>query len=407
MSSNPNIAIIGGGLGGLSLLRSLSRRGIAATVYERDASFSARSHLGGTLDLHGYSGQRAMRENGLWAAFEEHSRPEGDEMRICDFQGNVVFYDKDFVPEGGPPPEEGPGGGAPGDVEPETRPEIDRTVLRKILLDSCPQDSIKWDCGLTSIRALQGSQHELGFSDGSTVISDLVIGADGARSKVRPVLSDAAVSYVGLNGVEVSLAPEVAASLGTKKYVGEGTVAALKSGTSLHAQMNGDGRIRTYAWFKDPGNSYTVPAGADPAAVKKDLLTRYEGWAPWLRQLVEHCDPSAIYHRPLYVLPIGHSWPHQAGITLLGDAMHLMSPFAGAGANMALLDGVVLGDAIAKGLETGKLDEEVQAYEQEAISRSAKEAQEADDNMRTFFDDEAPGSVVELMKRLMSGPPPQ
>ena len=66
--AHPRIAIIGGGVSGLVLLVTLHKRGIPATLYERDASPFQREHLGGTLDLHWDSGQRALRENGLQAA---------------------------------------------------------------------------------------------------------------------------------------------------------------------------------------------------------------------------------------------------------------------------------------------------------------------------------------------------
>ena len=87
----PSIAIIGGGLGGLSLLLTLSRRGVPAVAYERDVAFSARAHLGGSLDLGWESGQRALRENGLQDAFNENSRPEGEEMFLYNASGKVLI----------------------------------------------------------------------------------------------------------------------------------------------------------------------------------------------------------------------------------------------------------------------------------------------------------------------------
>ncbi|PIL34882.1 hypothetical protein GSI_02669 [Ganoderma sinense ZZ0214-1] len=197
-STQPPIAIIGCGLGGLALLLTLHRRGIPATVYERDASFDARAHLGGSLDLGWKSGQRALRENGLQDEFDKHSRPEGEEMRICDSTGKVHL-------KLGGEDEEGPGG--PPQGKEDIRPEIDRTVLRKLLLDAVPTHLVQWDHALSSVRALGNGQHELTFANGITATCDLLVGADGAHSRVRPLLSSATPQFLGVNGAEISLAP--------------------------------------------------------------------------------------------------------------------------------------------------------------------------------------------------------
>ncbi|RPD57245.1 FAD/NAD(P)-binding domain-containing protein [Lentinus tigrinus ALCF2SS1-7] len=388
-TNSPRIAIIGGGLAGLSLLLTLIRRGVPATVYERDASISARAHLGGQLDLGWKSGQGALRENGLEAKFKEHSRPEGEEMKMYDASGKILMHHG--LDEGEQPQKK------PEDI----RPEIDRTVLRQILLDACPADSVKWDHGLVSAIPIGKGQHELTFANGFKTVCDLIVGADGAHSRVRPLVSPATPFYTGVNGVEISLAPAVASSPELKDVmdaVGKGTMFALQDAKMLASQLNGDGRIRTYIWFSGPAE-WTVPS--DPAEARKVLLEIFEGWQPWMRKLIEHCDDAAIYPRPMYVLPVGHKWEHVPGVTLIGDAAHQLSPFSGSGANLAMQDALELGLAVAKLAADGQLGDRetleavVKNFEVEMCTRAGRVAEFSLKNQEAFINPGSPQTALD------------
>ncbi|KAI0730465.1 monooxygenase [Earliella scabrosa] len=392
MTSNiaqPNIAIIGGGLAGLTLLLTLHRRGILATLYERDPDFSSRAHLGGALDLGWTSGQRALREDGLQDEFAANSRPEGEELKIYDASGTLhVHHGLD----------EAPGEDVPQDPS-QIRPEIDRTILRKILFDACPSESIKWGHTLASVRSL-GGQHELSFTNGFTTTCDFVVGADGAHSRIRPLVSPATPIFTGVTGVEISLAPSVAANpelADVVQAVGQGSMFALQDSKMLSSQPNGDGRIRTYVFFRGPAD-WTVPA--DPNEARKVLLEKFENWAPWMRKLIAHCDDAAIYPRPLFILPVGHKWEHVPGVTVIGDAAHLMSPFSGAGANLAMLDALELGLALAKLADEGKLggveerEATVKAFEEKMCAMAARVAEKSKTNLEMFVSPDAPQSAI-------------
>ncbi|KZV87030.1 FAD/NAD(P)-binding domain-containing protein [Exidia glandulosa HHB12029] len=270
----------------------------------------------------------------------------------------------------------------PPDQKDPARPEIDRSVLRKILIDGAPQESIKWGHAFVSATPVEGTKEwEVVFENGEKTVVDLLVGADGARSRVRPLVSDTQIEYTGIGGAEVSFGPDVgAAHPELMARIGNGSVMALDGGSMLGAQLNGDGRVRTYAWTRlDEGTALRLPT--EPAAAIAFILSHFEGWAPWLRQLVELADHRAIYPRPLYKLPTGHSWAHRAGVTLLGDAMSLMSPFAGQGANIAMYAGWQLGLALAgAGNETPEeLDAAVAKYEEEVrkIYTASQELSEA------------------------------
>ena len=395
----PKIAIIGGGLGGLVLLLTLHRRGIPATLYERDVDFATRAHLGGSLDLGYKSGQRALRENGLEDEFKAHSRPEGEELKIYDATGTLLLH------HSGEPSEE------IHQTPERVRPEIDRTMLRKILLDACPASAIKWDHALTSAVALGGGKHALTFANGATATCDLLVGADGAHSRVRALVAPGVEPiYTGVNGVEISLAPSVAASAelaDAVAAVGQGTMMAFQDNKMLGSQVNGDGRVRTYVFFRAP-EEWAVP-GPDADAARAALLDKFEGWAPWMLKIIEHADAEAIYPRALYMLPAGHRWAHNAGVTILGDAAHLMSPFAGAGANLAMLDGLELGLALTdvvgkgKGGVAGAVDAVVAEWEEKICAMAGRVAAGSMVNLEAFINVNAPTSALERFQSLMAG----
>ncbi|MFD6434157.1 FAD-dependent oxidoreductase [Streptomyces venezuelae] len=347
------IAVVGGGPAGLAFARVLHRHGHPVTVLERDPAPDARPP-GGALDLHEGLGQLALEKAGLTAEFRSLSRPEGQAMRILDTAGTVL---RDWRPR-------------PDD---RANPEIDRGQLRDLLLG--PLD-VRWGRAVT--RVVPGARDgvRVHFADGRQDTFDFVVGADGARSRVRPAVSPVTPHYTGVMSVETSLDDVDTRHPDLARLVGHGSVAVYGVNRALVAQRNSGGHVKVYAQFRAPLDWHADLDPADAEAVRSSLLALYDGWDASVLDLLRH--GPAFTHRPLYVLPVSHTWTHVPGVTLLGDAAHLMPPL-GAGANLALLEGAELAESIAAAATAaatapgpGTLDEVVRVFEEQMWVRASR-----------------------------------
>jgi 2-polyprenyl-6-methoxyphenol hydroxylase-like FAD-dependent oxidoreductase len=334
------IAIAGGGLGGLTLARILHRHGIQAVVYEREASRSARSQ-GGMLDLHPESGQRALAEAGLAGRFRSAARPEGEEHRILDPAGRTLVHHK---------PRPGSFSG---------RPEIDRSTLRELLLGSLPADTVRWRHRLVAAAPRPEGGLALTFDGGHSAGCDILIGADGARSVVRSLLTDAPLSYVATL-VELGISDADRRHPDLAELVGPGNLWCIGTNQILAAQRLGDGSIRVGISLRADDRH------TDTYRSRRALLDMFEGWHPSLTALIEAGD-SPPTPRTIEAMPTGTRWDHRPGITLVGDAAHLMPP-VGEGANQAMLDAAELAAELAT--NPTDPDSAIRTYEEAMFTRT-------------------------------------
>ena len=317
------IAIVGGGPGGLTLARLLELGGIRVTVYERDVNKDVRVQ-GATLDLHEESGLAALRQAGLMAAFEANYRPGADRVRIMDKHATIML--DEHVNE----------------KNAFSRPEIDRGPLRKILLDSLQADTVCWNSHLVGL-VKAGDRWRLEFQNGSVAFADLLIAADGANSKIRPTVTPLGPLYSGVTGVEGTVYHSETAAPKIHALLKGGKIFAFGDEKSLIVGAKGDGSLQFYtgcktaeSWWRDSGIDFT-----NKAQVLAWFATEFSGWDPVWLELFEQAEHRFI-PRPTYHMPLDQQWEALSDLTLLGDAAHLMPPYAGEGVNMAMLDALEL-----------------------------------------------------------------
>jgi 2-polyprenyl-6-methoxyphenol hydroxylase-like FAD-dependent oxidoreductase len=224
------------------------------------------------------------------------------------------------------------------------------------------------------------------------VTTELLVGADGAWSKVRPLLSEAKPAYAGITYVETYLYDSDARHKASADAVGGGMMFAMAPGKGIMAHREPNGVLHTYVGLKKPEDWIAGIDFSDPAAAVACVAEEFDGWAPKLTALITDGETDPV-PRPIYALPLEHRWNRVAGVTLLGDAAHLTAP-SGEGANLAMYDGAELAKAIAANGE--EVDAALLAYERDLFPRSASEAPEADRMQEVLFGDNSPQSLLDF-----------
>ena len=366
------VTIIGAGLGGLTLARVLHVHGIPATIYEAEPSADTRTQ-GGQLDIHEQDGQAALEAAGLTDRFRAIIHEGGEASRALDQHGAVLLDE----------PDDGTG----------RRPEVLRGDLRRILLDSLPEGTVQWGRKVTGVRPLGDGRHELAFTDGPAVTTSLLVGADGAWSKIRPLLSDAQPQYTGTTFIETYLYDADEKHPAAAKAVGGGAMYALTPGKGIAAHREAGNILHTYVELNRPAEWIADIDFTDADAATARIAAEFDGWAPELTALITDGGTAPV-PRMIYTLPNGHRWDRVPGVTLLGDAAHLMPP-SGDGANLAMFDGAELGQAIAA--HPGDLEAALTAYEQALFPRSESFAEDAHQILELCLGDRAPFGLIDLL----------
>lgn len=361
MSQQPSIAIVGAGPGGLTAANVLHRAGWKATIFDADRSAAARDQ-GGTLDLHPDGGQLALAKAGLLDAFLAVARHEDQGNRVLDHASGEVLR------EVAPPPGTG------------DRPEIDRAVLRDLLLVPVGADAVRWGSSVEEVATLPDGRHALRLSDGETEAFDLVIGADGAWSRVRAALTDTRPDYTGVAFVELWMNDIDRVHAASAALVGRGTMFTLHDGQGIIAQRNGNSTLRIYAAFRTHPEDTDRPDRTLANIGTDELLRRFEGWSPALRSLLANAD-RIVAVRPIVSLPTDLQWAGRDGLTLIGDAAHVIPPL-GVGVNLAMLDAAELAEALVTGQDWR---EAIRTYEATMIDRAKPIAAECIEAFAKMF----------------------
>ncbi|MFZ6744408.1 FAD-dependent oxidoreductase [Undibacterium sp. JH2W] len=347
------IAIIGAGPGGLTLARLLQMHGAKVKVFERDANQFARVQ-GATLNLNEGSGLSALRAAGLMEAFEQAYRPGADKMLFVDAQAAVIIDELE--------------------TESSDRPEIDRGPLRDMLLAALAEDTVVWDARFSSLQRTDDSV-EIVFENGDKFTADLLVAADGANSKVRPYITSLKPEYSGVTVLEGSVADIQSTIPELYELLDGGKICVLDDEKTLFIVLKGDGSVAFYTGHK-ADQHWCTQCGIDFSDREQVLAwfrQEFKGWSDIWAELFRHAMLPFI-PRPQFCVQLDQSWPSLSNLTMLGDAAHVMPPYAGEGVNMAMQDALVLANQLldpATDMRTA-----ITAYEAEMRERNAQTAAE-------------------------------
>ncbi len=312
-------------------------------------------------------------------AFRANYRPGADRLRLVDRNAHTVW--DDFGSEG---------------LGPE-RPEIDRGPLRELLLDSLDADTVVWGRRFTSLTFL-GDMVRSEFADGTSASADVVIGADGGNSKVRPSVTPREPIYSGVMVVEGSVYNAEAATPRIQRMLGVGKICALGDGKSLFIGAKGDGSLAFYTGHK-AAESWARAGGVD-FSNRADVLDwfreEFAGWDALWQELFRHAELPLI-PRPQYYLPQDRPWETLPNLTLLGDAAHVMPPYAGEGVNMAMLDALELAECLTSD-EYPDTHSAIAAYETGMRTRMSLVLQMTLDQTAAFHSPDALSQLTALFE---------
>ncbi len=362
---NKSIAIVGGGPGGLTLARLLQLKGANIKVYERDFNKDARL-VGSPLDMHEESGLAAIRKANLLDEFKKNFRPGADRMLIANEQAEILYSDHETKPNE--------------DFGSEYfRPEIDRGPLRSMLLESLQAGTVVWDSHFISMEK-NNNGWLLHFKNGNTAYADMVIAADGANSKIRPYITNIKAFYSGVTMLEGNVHNAAKETPHICTLTNGGKIMAFGNAKNLLLGQKGNGDLGFYASFKADEN-WVINNSldySDKIQMLKWFKTTYSEWSSVWYELFENAAMPFI-PRPIYCMPLDQNWEALSNLTLLGDAAHVMPPFAGEGANMAMLDALELSECLTDDKHT-TLQEAIAFYEINMRKRSTEAAQESLEN---------------------------
>ncbi|KAB8303754.1 hypothetical protein EYC80_005135 [Monilinia laxa] len=366
------IAIIGAGPSGLILASLFHRNQSPFTIYDlRSRPSSALINIpSGSLDLHVESGQLALSKCGLLEEFRSLTTECSEDHIICDRFGDTKFETNSRDGE---------------------RPEISRNNLIELLLSSIPEDTIQWEHKVISLspNPTNPQQQIITFQDCSSHICDLRI------------------HWLTLTVPNITeRIPEMA------KMVGTGNFWALGGTRAILTQRSSMDSVRMYVTIhnEDVNHCHNVGLNSMDFEKMKEKLLGESGAFGDFGQRIKNLlaigleEEKTAGFLQMYMFAPDHAWEHKANATLVGDAAHLMTPFAGEGFNSAMLDALELAQGIIMAVRNEtSLSDAVREYEMTMFVRAKANAEETVTNLKKIFENDAPKTVVEWFNSMGAG----
>jgi len=362
---SPRVMIIGAGTGGLCLAQGLRASGIDVRVFERDRTPTDR--------LQGYRLNISTTGNRALAACLPPKNYRRFAQASAKSSRSVAFFDQHMnrllcidIP-------------TTDRTSLESERPVSRIALRKILTEGA-EDLIEYGRTFQAFEDAPDGRVIARFEDGSTAVGDLLVGADGAGSRVaHQLLPHVRRIDTGVVVISGRFALDAQARRETSPAVRRGpTLIVGQPGRFMFASsveyspdaITGD-PDEYVMWGvsarREDFGLREAPENLDAEIARALALREMQGWDPALRRMVERADPRFMSCFAVKSAQPIDAWPTRS-VTLLGDALHNMTPYRGMGANAALRDAAALREAlvtVAQG--RAELIPALAAYERDMI----------------------------------------
>jgi 2-polyprenyl-6-methoxyphenol hydroxylase-like FAD-dependent oxidoreductase len=344
-----HVAIIGGGMGGLCLANGLKKAGISVAVYERDQSPDSRPQgYRIHIDTQGSTALHECLPQHLWDLFRSTGGDFSQGFSVVTQQLHELLNLRRI--------------GGREDTIARHR-SISRITLRRILLAGLEHD-VHFNKRFLRYEETSDGAIRAHFEDGSSARADLLVAADGVNSGVRkqylPHAEPTDTGVVGIGGTipltdgvmalaphllldgPVMVVPPTACSMFMAMWKRSGEAAQTLRRLGIEGPLPGDEDYLILALGGRPDFFGLDNQAAFTGSTLKDALRRtVAGWHPSLRKLVEMIDEQQLFLNQVRTAPRPAPW-ESTQITLLGDAIHSMTPYRGVGGNIALKDAALL-----------------------------------------------------------------
>ncbi|HEY7430427.1 MAG TPA: NAD(P)/FAD-dependent oxidoreductase [Streptosporangiaceae bacterium] len=390
--NEPHILIIGGGIGGLCLAHGLRRAGLSVAVYERTGTRTDwlqgyRIHI----NPRGAGALHACLPPAQWDAFTATAgKPSAGFSFLTEQLRDLLFLPNELIAG----PQTSPAG---------SHHSVSRITLRQVLLTGL-DDVVHLGKEFTRYERTPDGRVTAFFADGTSATGDVLVGADGANSRVRqqylPAARRAGTGIVAIAG-KLPLTDATRAWLPERLAGSVNNIMPPRDSSMFTAVWEGDRRRLAVS---DPGappgllfdntqdyvlwayatkrSAYPAEPTGDGAALRDMVRSMISGWHPALLRLVGESDPGTISPVVIRAMAPVPPWP-ASPVTLLGDAIHNMTPMAGIGANTALRDARLLRDKLAAASPAtlvaaiGEYEDAMRGYGFDAVKLSVRNARQA------------------------------